>query len=90
MACRHEKSIETRSVRTAERYGFRSIKIGDNGMPDRLFFRNGWHFWVEFKRPGGRLSSLQHAVIDDLRRVGETVLVVDNANQLIEFLEGLK
>lgn len=43
------------------------------GIPD--LFIPAWRYWIELKRPNGRLSPYQKEVIADLRQVGYKVQV---------------
>ena len=42
-------------------------------------------YWIEFKRPGGKLDERQIARIEELRELGHTVYVVDNIQQAMQF-----
>lgn len=68
-----ESDIESTIVRWAAGRGIASIKLSgphDRGKPDRVFLRHGRACFIEFKRPGGRLSRLQEFWIAKLRRLG--------------------
>lgn len=79
-----ERDIERACVAAAKKAGWVSVKVGDDGMPDRLFLRpDRPPLWVEFKRKGGKLSRLQAAVIDNLRKGGHSVIVVDSVDQFV-------
>jgi len=77
-----EKDIEAKVVKYAKELGCLVRKLSGLGFaawPDRLFILpNGRHVYIEFKRPGGKLSPGQSAMVDDLARRGIEVFVVDD------------
>lgn len=55
------------------------------GWPDDLFlFPDGHHWWVEFKRPGGKPTGLQERVHSDIREFMGDVSVIDTPEQFEE------
>lgn len=49
------------------------------GWPDDLFILpNGHHWWVEFKRPGGKATELQERMHNQMRMYGADVSVIDH------------
>ena len=56
---------------------------GNRGVPDHVYFKDGETILIEFKAKKGRVSPLQQAQIDRLKKAGMKVYVVDN----IEFGE---
>ena len=77
-----EKDIEAKVVKWAKAKGLLVRKMngmGFAGWPDRLFVGdNGRCLWIEFKRPGGKLSVGQQAIIASLHERGHIVFVVDD------------
>lgn len=73
----------------------RKISVGTKGDPDWLILcsvrkRPNVHciaFFLEFKRPGGKLSKAQRARHNDLHQFGFEVLVCDGLDQLKAWLE---
>jgi len=59
---------------------FKFVSPGHNGVPDRIFFREGKTILAEIKRPGGKTTKLQDAQINALRRAGLAVYVLDDAH----------
>lgn len=59
-----EKDIEGKASDYAESIGYISLKVrvtGQRGWPDHVFInRNGYHVWIEFKKPGEKPSKLQY------------------------------
>lgn len=50
-----------------------------NGLPDRLYLIPGGHaLFVEFKSTGKKPTKIQEHIIDRIRKVGFTVMVVDS------------
>lgn len=61
--------------------------LGFRGWPDRLFILpSGRVVWIEFKRPGGKLTPLQEAIHAKLEALGHHVHVIDTKNAGAETL----
>ena len=76
-----EGIFEQRWAKKAEAKGWFNIKIiqaSKNGMPDRMFLKDGKIFFVEFKSKIGRLSKLQEYRIKQLRNMNFHVLIIKN------------
>jgi len=76
-----ESQIERAVCKHAKSTGwlvFKFVSPSHNGVPDRIFLKNGITIFVEFKRPGGKLSPLQIHVIGQLRNAGFDVHVIDD------------
>ena len=74
-----EREIEAQCVKWAKANGWLSYKFvspSNRGVPDRMFLRNGKTVFVEFKRPGGKVSTLQQRQIDKLNAYDFKVFVV--------------
>ena len=64
-------------------------KMGTEGWPDRLVvYAPGKHFWIEFKKPGGRLTPAQKVRIPRLRKRGEEIHIIDAALEAVALLNG--
>ena len=64
-----ESSIERSVCKWAKDNGCLVIKQtspNNRGVPDRLFLRDGKCLFIEFKRPGGKVSALQDKWIKEL------------------------
>jgi hypothetical protein len=83
---RTEKDLESECNTIAfNEYGFLNLKqISEKGVPDRLYFKNGRSFFVEFKDTGKRPTKLQRHIHRQLEAAGMTVYVVDNVDDFIE------
>ena len=91
-----EKVVEQRLIRDVRRSGGLALKFvspGFNGVPDRLLlFDGGKIAFVEVKAPGQKPRLLQVHRIDQLRKLGFRVYVIDDVNQIELMLdaEGVK
>ena len=88
-----EKEIEAAVVKWAEKRGWIALKLNNpwsKGWPDRLFISpRGVHIYIEFKRPGGRLGTLQKNRIGRLERNECLVFVKYDKESAVETLETL-
>lgn len=69
------------------------VSPGNVGVPDRIIQHRGRTVFVELKQEHGRLSPIQQAQIEKLRRAGAEVCVVygkRGAERLAEYLFGTK
>ena len=60
---------------------FKFVSPMNNGVPDRIYFRDGVCLMVEFKRRGKKPTPQQHEVHTALRKAGMTVLVIDRIDK---------
>jgi len=71
-----ERDVEATLIREAKRRGGLALKVGYDGLPDRLvLLPGGCVFFAEVKRRDGRTSKLQDVWIERLRRLGFQVYV---------------
>lgn len=89
---RREKDLENECNSIAyNEYGFLNLKqVSDKGVPDRLYFKNGQAFFVEFKDKGKRPTKLQRHIHRQLEAAGMKVYVVDNVDDFIEICNAQK
>jgi hypothetical protein len=83
-----ELSIEQRLVDSVKRLGGVAVK-GENvaGFPDRIVLMPGGHvYFVEVKRPSGRLSGRQVEWVNDLQALDMEVWIVADEGMLNSFL----
>ena len=76
-----EKQIEKAVCRYARAKGFKCYKFSspqNRGVPDRLFIHKGNIFFIEFKMAGKQPSGLQEYVINEIRKEGIFVYVVND------------
>jgi hypothetical protein len=65
----------------------RWLRIGENGDPDYAVVKTP-SFFLEFKRPGGKLSDEQRTRIKTLKQFyGLDTVVVEGVEELIEWLD---
>ena len=88
-----EVSIERRLVEKVKRLQGWAVKFdspGTAGMPDRLvILPEGRMIFVELKAPGKRPRPLQQARIDQLKKLGCRVYVLDSPAAVDQFIEEL-
>lgn len=78
----YERDIEKAVCEYARSKGMLAYKFSSPncaGAPDRIFFAPiGKTFLIEFKRPGGKVTSAQQRIMLKLASIGIDVFVVDN------------
>lgn len=81
-----EKVIEQRLIKAVRQSGGLALKLispGFNGVPDRLLlFMGGKVAFAEVKAPGQKPRPLQVHRMEQLRKLGFTVFVIDDADQI--------
>lgn len=86
-----EKQIEAKLVRGIHAMGGRAYKFvspGNGGVPDRLIVLPGGRIvFAELKAESGRLSRIQQARIEELRRLGAEVFEVWGENGVHSLLD---
>lgn len=86
-----EKDIENAVCNYAESKGMLQWKFtspNKRSVPDRIFMlKNGWTFFIEFKKPGGVLTSGQEREIARIVKQSSTVYIVDNIDKGKEIID---
>lgn len=86
-----EKMIELGFARYAESRNCEALKLridGGNGFPDRSILTPGGRAcFIEFKKPGGRLSQLQIKWLARLGELGFPAESFDRLEDSIDFLD---
>lgn len=85
-----EAQIEAAAVKAVKAEGWEVYKFTSpqrRSVPDRLFVREGRVVFIEFKRPGGKLTSGQEREIAKLRDAGAEVWVCYSVQQVAEVLK---
>lgn len=75
-----ENKVQSRLIKDFEKKGFYVVKLiltNKNGIPDLLLLKNGQAKFVEVKRDGCKPRELQKYRMDELRRLGFEVEVMD-------------
>lgn len=79
-----ESSIERKVGQYAKYKGWLHYKFkstGAKGVPDRIFFKNGRTFLIEFKATGQKPDPLQVLIINKLRLQNIAVYVIDDVDE---------
>ena len=85
-----EKDIEAKACRKARERGWLAYKFTSparRAVPDRLFIKNGQAVFIEFKRPGGRLTTLQAQELARLREAGMPAHVCFSVDEALALLD---
>jgi hypothetical protein len=85
-----EAQIEAAACKEAKADGWRVYKFTSpqrRSVPDRLFIRDGRVVFIEFKRPGEKLTSGQEREIEALRKAGAEVHVCHSTQEVKEVLK---
>ena len=85
-----ERDIEAKVVKWAKANHFLTYKFvspSQRGVPDRIFIRDGFVIFIEFKAPGKQPTPLQAHTIKKMRDEDCRVYVFDNAEDAIAKLE---
>lgn len=89
-----EKELETKfrvKIKKAGGLALKFVSPGKAGVPDRMVLAPpGRIFFVEMKRPGGKLRPLQKKVLADLRKLGFYACVIDSEDGIRDFLHMLQ
>ena len=84
---RESSSVEQPLVEGCKALGWATVKVGQEGWPDRLvLWTSGRHFWVETKNEEGRLTPAQKVRIKWLRDRGETVFIPKTRAEVVGLL----
>lgn len=86
-----ESQIERKVCKWAKEQEVRVFKFvspGNRGVPDRMFLGPfGCIAFIEFKKPGGKLSAVQTVTIAEMQRSLAKVCVCETAESAITFLK---
>lgn len=87
-----EKNVEQHLVKATEAIGGLCFKFTSTvrGVPDRIVIHNGLVYFVELKRPGGRLSKIQKYQINRLLKRRAKVLVLESEAEVEAFITQIK
>ena len=68
-----EQQIQNKIIKRYEKDGFFVVKLintNKNGIPDLIVMKQNEFFFVEVKKPDGKLSKLQEYRIEELKNFG--------------------
>lgn len=87
-----EAELERWTAAYAKKLGMLTYKLDSRraaGWPDRMFLHNGYVRFIEFKAMDGSLTPLQKHTIEDMRKHGADVHVVNNKLDAQEVIDEL-
>ena len=73
-----EQKIQIKIIKKLEQDGYfvlKLIRTNVNGIPDLIAIKENETFFIEVKRPNGKLSELQKLRIENLRKKGINVKI---------------
>lgn len=73
-------------VKTLGGHAYKFVSPSNRGVADRLVVLPGVVWFVEVKAEGGRLSPLQTLFIEQMKRLGQNVIVVWNKEDVDAFI----
>ena len=85
-----EKQIENAVSIHAKKTGWLSYKFtspSSMGVPDRIYIKNRLVIFIEFKSKGKWVRAKQAQVIENMRRHGAQVFIVDDVDEGITILD---
>lgn len=87
-----ERDVEAyfrKAVAQAGGVAFKFVSPSHRGVSDRIVCLQGQTWFVELKRPGGRLSPLQRVFAAEMERLGQNYTVLSNREEIDQWLNGL-
>ena len=87
-----ERQVETyfrKAVAAAGGVAFKFVSPSHRGVSDRIVCLQGQTWFVELKRPGGRLSPLQRVFAAEMERLGQRYACLSSRVEIDEWLNGL-
>jgi len=87
-----ERDVEAylrRSVDAAGGLAIKFVSPSHRGVSDRIVCLQGQTWFVELKRPGGRLMPLQKVFAAEMERLGQNYTVLSSHTEIDEWLTGL-
>jgi len=87
-----ERDVEAyfrKAVAAAGGVAFKFVSPSHRGVSDRIVCLQGQTWFVELKRPGGRLSPLQKVFAAEMERLGQNYTVLSSQREIDEWLTGL-
>lgn len=77
-----ESKIEVNFCKRLTKLGYRCIKMGQDGWPDRMILgETGLVSFIEFKTAVGKVSKRQRECLDELAKRGFFVAVVTDCDE---------
>lgn len=89
-----EKKIESKLVEEVNKINGLCLKLNSqsaNGIPDRLvLLPKGKLYFIELKRPGEKLRSLQKYWARTINKIGFNIIKIDNLESVDKFIEKVR
>jgi hypothetical protein len=77
------------AVTRAGGVAFKFVSPSHRGVSDRIVCLPGQTWFVELKRPGGRLMPLQHVFAAEMARLGQRYACLSTTEEIDQWLNGL-
>jgi hypothetical protein len=87
-----ERDVEAyfrKAVAAAGGVAFKFVSPSHRGVSDRIVCLQGQTWFVELKRPGGRLMPLQRVFAAEMERLGQNYTVLSSHMEIDQWLTGL-
>ncbi len=87
-----ERDVEAyfrKSVASAGGVAFKFTSPSHRGVADRIVCLPGQTWFVELKRPGGRLMPLQRIFADEMKRLGQLYACLSSQREIDEWIRDL-
>jgi hypothetical protein len=84
-----ERDVEAyfrREVAAQGGVAFKFVSPSHRGVSDRIVCLHGQTWFVELKRPGGRLSPLQKIFATEMTRLGQRYVVLSSRTEIDEWI----
>lgn len=89
-----EKRIESKLVEEVNKINGLCLKLNSqsaNGIPDRLvLLPKGKLYFIELKRPGEKLRSLQEYWMKNINKIGFNTIKIDSMEEVEEFIKKVR
>ena len=87
-----ERAVEVyfrKAVAAAGGVAFKFVSPSHRGVSDRIVCLQGQTWFVELKRPSGRLSPLQRVFAAEMERLGQRYACLSSREEIDQWLNGL-
>jgi len=87
-----EREVEVyfrKAVAAAGGVAFKFVSPSHRGVSDRIVCLQGQTWFVELKRPGGRLMPLQRVFAAEMERMGQNYVCLSSREEITEWITGL-
>lgn len=87
-----ERAVEAyfrKAVAAAGGVAFKFVSPSHRGVSDRIVCLHGQTWFVELKRPGGRLMPLQRVFAAEMERLGQRYVCLSSKEEIDQWMNGL-